>query len=663
MNIKRIIAASLSILLLTASVPMAALAKEATASVAENRRLALLDEVWEALASVEAEAKAAGACMTETVLAVYRAAEQNGLVDKGSFTSVNGEGFSFTVGGMACCYDYALRSVKTEPCKETDPVTFIPGKNNRGINGPYNGNVLLVEPFYGIDTNYTDQYRNEAQSIAGVTGGSVTILEQDFATGPAIAAACTEAGIVILNSGGECSNSTAYIALHTDSGLTSADYSNKWAINGGSWYGIDGRYIQHHISGTLPNSFFWIASSYCMASDGAGTTGNALLASGAAAVYGYTNDVSYFGDYSYEAAFWNEMKNNEATVAEAFEVMTAKLGNTVPYNGSITAYPIIMSPVDPLPADPNSHQAVNCDWTLLVCGSGPVPLESFSLSAETVNVYTSFTQTIFFERVPYEANYFDLQWRSEDETVASITGGHRKAVITGVGEGTTRVYVDVIENGNTLGRAYCTVNVLRLPTLQEALNAEGGSLEFTTGDNYPWCVGILDGEPVAMAGNKGVSSSTSTVSLTLEMEAGDELSFKWRASSEKNYDMLSFFVNGAQYGSSISGDTGWLEAAYTAESAGTYVFEWRFSKDVSVGSYNDCAYLKEVLLDDSGSILMGDVDMDGTVTSVDALLALRASLDLITLNDDQFRRGDMDRSGSIDSADCVAILRKSFGLN
>lgn len=66
---------------------------------------------------------------------------------------------------------------------------------------------------------------------------------------------------------------------------------------------------------------------------------------------------------------------------------------------------------------------------------------------------------------------------------------------------------------------------------------------------------------------------------------------------------------------------------------------------------------------DPSQYVVGDLDGDGKVTSADARLALRASVGLDKLTDEQVKRGDMDGDKKITSADARLILRKSVGLD
>ena len=60
--------------------------------------------------------------------------------------------------------------------------------------------------------------------------------------------------------------------------------------------------------------------------------------------------------------------------------------------------------------------------------------------------------------------------------------------------------------------------------------------------------------------------------------------------------------------------------------------------------------------------LKGDVDLDGDVDTIDALMVLRFSLDLIEFSPVQFRLGDVNTNGAVNGYDALAILRYILGL-
>ncbi len=660
MKANRIICAILAVLMVSALVPAAAFASAFTD--AEAKELKKLDKVWEILDKVEIEAKDSGASMSEVTLAVYRAALQIELVDKDTIGSLTEKSFFFDVDGMGCAYDYVARNIdKDLPVSGEQTAIVIPGTKN----APASANVLLVGPNYNesctiagyYDSSFTDQYMNEARSIAEATGGSCVMLGGHNATGPAIASACVNAGVIIYDSHGTQAYDSSYLCLTTSSGMTQQDYTNHWAVNAGSEAYIDGRYIQHHITGTLPNSIFWMAICEGMKRQGQGTTGNALLEAGAGCVYGYSQSVTFAGDYLYEEVFWNAMKYEEATVAEAIVEMKEVHGEPDPYGD---AWAIVMSPVDPFPTNPDGPQVVHCDWTLR--DMPPVALESWSLSENAINVYATFTEVVNFVRVPDNANVYELEWFSENESVAVVEGNNRKVKITGVSAGSTRIGCLVKVDGSIIGNAYCDVNTLQLPSLNVAANAPGGTLNFSsTTSNYPWKVGVVDGEPVAMSGNSKQGNSTSTMQLVLSMQAGETLSFRWKCSSEEGYDYFYFKVNGSNY-ATLDGETEWANITYTAQTTGNYTFQWSFVKDPYADGVTDAGYVDNVTYSGAPTYVNGDADGDGVVSVSDALFALRAAMGLVTPSADEFQRIDFDHDGSVTLIDALAVLRRAMGM-
>jgi hypothetical protein len=401
-----------------------------------------------------------------------------------------------------------------------------------------------------------------------------------------------------------------------------------------------------------------------MKKSGQGTTGYALIEAGAGCVYGYSQSVSFTGDYRYEAHFWNNMINNDTTVAEAFNAMTAALGNWDPaYSSSYNAaWPIVMSPDDPFPSNPDSHQTVYCDWKLFGGSMDPVALESWSLSAEAVDVIVGNTNTVTFNRIPDNANQYELVWGTENANIAAVSGTNRRVTITGVSLGSTRIYCDVMVDGACIGRAYCDVNVTYNVALSEAAAADGCNLQFSTPNEYPWTPVTIDGRNAAKSGNTNVHSSESTMSLAINMHAGETLSFEWKVSSENNYDYLKFLVNGSQI-NQICGTTSWATITYTASSDGLYVFNWKYTKDVSVSSGSDCGYVDNVLYTPNTPIyILGDANTDGIVDSSDALILLRYSLGMIDLDPEILAYCDVNGDGVVDSTDALEILRASLRI-
>jgi len=59
---------------------------------------------------------------------------------------------------------------------------------------------------------------------------------------------------------------------------------------------------------------------------------------------------------------------------------------------------------------------------------------------------------------------------------------------------------------------------------------------------------------------------------------------------------------------------------------------------------------------------LGDINEDQTINSLDGLAALKSSVDLDKLTEDQFNRGDINRDGDVNSTDALGILQFSVEL-
>ncbi|MBR4906350.1 MAG: hypothetical protein IKZ44_05805, partial [Clostridia bacterium] len=251
---------------------------------------------------------------------------------------------------------------------------------------PNSSEVAVFGPYYGLDTSFTDQYKNEGNSIAQATGGVCTVYQVNDATIDNIAHALETCGTVIFDSHGDTDYAsgndytsranTSYICLQSGTGITSADQASvegpygsyKHAYFAGSgyygmkYYCVDGTAIANHMTSYAPNNLLWMAICLGMATDGMEAP---LRAKGVEVVYGYSQSVTFSGDYAWEKQFWTKMKGG-ADVAEAVAYMKEKVGYKDPYTSSYPAYPIVVSSEDVYPGHGNvdAKQTVYSSWTL-----------------------------------------------------------------------------------------------------------------------------------------------------------------------------------------------------------------------------------------------------------------------------------------------------------
>jgi hypothetical protein len=600
MKTRKFLALALALIMAFAMIPVASLAENVDGLVNEAAAMRKLDNAWAALDAAEADALAQGMSRTEVINAVYNAALNLNTVDKDSFSDFTKDGFYFTVDGMYCAYNYRLRNELgkvTEPAN--DGIFTIKGSgSNAAMKDAESPNVLLLGPYYGYDSNFDDSYKNATQPIADATGGDWELIQGHAATGPAIVEAFPDYGSVFVDSHGTASGSSTYICLTTNEGITQEDYNNGWAVRSGSAAYIDGRYIQHHLNGAhISNPFVWLGICEGMKLSGHGVTANALVEAGCGAVYGYSQSVTFVADLTmYLPSFTGSLMEG-ATIADAFQTMKDEYGVPDPRGD---AYPIIVSPVDPYPANPDSEQTVYCEWTLFG-NAEPVDITGFSLDTENVEIYVGKSAAVMFNRVPDNANNYEIVWTSSNESVATVTGNKRRATVTGISAGTATITCTVMVNGEVFGSANVAVTVNVDTTLMEALNVEGGALQFGTSEPYGF-EAVTEGDRfLAKSNNASIGNSTATLTTTVQMAAGDTLTFDYYYSSENNYDWYRFKANGTEVQKlSGTGISDFASYTYTAASDGAYTFEWSYSKDSSVNGGNDCVKLDNVAF--SGTI-------------------------------------------------------------
>ena len=129
---------------------------------------------------------------------------------------------------------------------------------------------------------------------------------------------------------------------------------------------------------------------------------------------------------------------------------------------------------------------------------------------------------------------------------------------------------------------------------------------FETGDftAYPWqsVSPIYAWEVVTEDPYEGIycarssaidNSETTSLYITINTAVTSEMSFYYKVSSEANYDKLHFKIDGEEK-DQWSGDISWSQATYTL-TPGSHELRWEYSKDVSLSSGSDCAWLDNVV--------------------------------------------------------------------
>ena len=131
----------------------------------------------------------------------------------------------------------------------------------------------------------------------------------------------------------------------------------------------------------------------------------------------------------------------------------------------------------------------------------------------------------------------------------------------------------------------------------------GGIVEdFETGDfskidwqldgSYPWTITTTspyEGTYCMKSGGAGVANVVSNMTVTVNVPADGQMSFYGKISCENNWDYGYFYIDGVQRGS-YSGTSSWVERIFDI-TEGEHTFQWRYTKDGSVNSNDDCFYV------------------------------------------------------------------------
>ena len=385
---KKWIALLLAVLLTTSLFPTATAAKaEADSS-----------DIWAEIARIEDGAINAKAVQTEAAAAAYAAnvdeiiaaVEASDACVPGSINR-HGDFFYFTTtDGQVNGYSPRLRAkIRGAEATGADPEAVSGVETTSfGTRGgwPASKNVAVFQPYYGLDGSFTNQYPNEGVSIAQATGGTSTTYKTNNATVDAIADAIESCGVVIFDSHGDTDYAngydytsranTSYICLQSGTGLTSADQATvtgpygtyHHAYYAGSGYGgmnyycVDGTAISNHMERNSPNGLLWMAICLGMATDGLEAP---MRDRGVEVVYGYSQSVTFAGDFDWEEVFWDEMIAGK-NVADSISTMKTQIGCPDPYTNSYPAWPIVVSDEDAYPGHGNvdAAQTVYSTWTL-----------------------------------------------------------------------------------------------------------------------------------------------------------------------------------------------------------------------------------------------------------------------------------------------------------
>jgi hypothetical protein len=154
---------------------------------------------------------------------------------------------------------------------------------------------------------------------------------------------------------------------------------------------------------------------------------------------------------------------------------------------------------------------------------------------------------------------------------------------------------------------------------------------WTLSGNTNWAVvsaGQYEGNYTAISGAIE-DNQTSSLSLTMQVNAAAPVSFYRKTSTETNYDFLRFYIDDVLQGQ-WSGSIDWGMVSYPV-TTGVHNFKWTYLKDYSVSSGSDCVWVDYIIFPPS-TIIAPEITLSQTSFSKNLLPAVTTSDALIIGN-------------------------------
>ena len=192
----------------------------------------------------------------------------------------------------------------------------------------------------------------------------------------------------------------------------------------------------------------------------------------------------------------------------------------------------------------------------------------------------------------------DLVFDPETITVQDVVPGGETLTLT-----SNYTVSSTVEPGTTFEVAYSfatgqfvleDIFVVSYGAIMEDFESGEFSSDWTFSQANAWT--IVDGGvkgKCAKSMNEGLHNTDYSMTLTVNVLAAGELTFKYYVSSENNYDKLRFYMDNQQKGE-WSGSVAWTEFTQPV-TVGQHTFKWEYHKDSSVNSGDDCAKVDDII--------------------------------------------------------------------
>ena len=231
------------------------------------------------------------------------------------------------------------------------------------------------------------------------------------------------------------------------------------------------------------------------------------------------------------------------------------------------------APVIALNAISDNGEAVACEFI----NNGTAPFVG-----GVYNIYSSSSDLVFAEP--------SVTFEDAVEPGATLSVSSDYTIAETVASGTTFEVAYEFSSGFQLVEGEYVINYGDI--VEDFESGEFGE-GWTQSAQYPWNI-VTEGRDgyCAKSSNAGMDSSEGYCVLTVDVQAAGELTFWYKVSSENSFDKLHFYMDNVEKGV-WSGSVEWSEFSQPV-TTGTHTFKWSYTKDYSVSSGSDCAWIDNI---------------------------------------------------------------------
>jgi alpha-tubulin suppressor-like RCC1 family protein len=242
--------------------------------------------------------------------------------------------------------------------------------------------------------------------------------------------------------------------------------------------------------------------------------------------------------------------------------------------------------------------AITLEYASVSSGAAAIGTGSPNFTIQPHSRSISRGTTVHFHARAVGVQPMEYQWTFNGTNLPGATTGD--LAITNAQPPDTGPYQAIVSNA--LGTVASTVAALSVPVafspaspdLAAALNAT--NLSWTTSYGVAgWFAETNATHDGISAGQSGPIGDSQQSILQTTVSGPGTLTFWWKVSSEEDFDLLSFTVDGAMPFPAISGEVNW-EQETVSVAAGVHQLSWVYSKDPSVSVGQDAGWLDQVTL-------------------------------------------------------------------